>query len=108
MYACVCNERKNSHGYQFASNKILRAFQLGKHLAASNRRLNYSGFKRRVWGFCWLSGKEPTCQCRRLRFNPRSEKIPQTMKQLSPSDLAVESFLKGPGAEAAEPMTCNH
>ena len=51
MCACVCNKRKNSHGHRFGSNKILRAFQLGKHLAASNRKLNYSGFKRRVRGF---------------------------------------------------------
>ena len=37
-----------------------------------------------VW---WLSGKEPTCQCRRHGINPWSEKIPHTAGQLSLSHL---------------------
>ena len=32
----------------------------------------------------WLSGKEPTCQCRRHRFHPWSRKIPYAEKQPSP------------------------
>ena len=28
------------------------------------------------WLPCWLSGKEPTCHCRRLGFNPWVGKIP--------------------------------
>ena len=31
----------------------------------------------------WLSGKESTCQCRRHRFDPGSEKIPHAMERLS-------------------------
>ena len=37
-----------------------------------------------VW---WLSGKEPTCQCRRHGINPWSEKIPHTAGQFSLSHL---------------------
>ena len=29
----------------------------------------------------WLSGKEPDCQCRRLRLNPWIRKIPWNRKQ---------------------------
>ena len=32
----------------------------------------------------WLSGKESACQCRRLRFDPCSVKIPYTPERLSP------------------------
>ena len=32
----------------------------------------------------WLSGKEPTCQCRKHRFNPWSGKIPHGAEQLNP------------------------
>ena len=30
----------------------------------------------------WLRGKESTCQCRRLRFDPRSRKIPHATEHL--------------------------
>ena len=30
----------------------------------------------RIWASLWLSGKESTCQCRRLRFDPWVRKIP--------------------------------
>ena len=33
---------------------------------------------------CWLSGGEFTCQRRRHRFHPWSERIPHAMQQLSP------------------------
>ena len=31
----------------------------------------------------WLSGKESACQCRRLRFDPWSKKIPHAAEQVS-------------------------
>ena len=39
---------------------------------------------------CWLSGKEPTHQCRRHRFDPRSRKIAYDMEHLSPYATAPE------------------
>ena len=44
----------------------------------------------------WLSGKEPTCQCRRCRFNPWSRKTSHAVKQLSP------------WATSTEPMCCSY
>ena len=41
----------------------------------------------------WLSGKEPACQCRRLRFDPWSGKSPQAAEQLSPRVTAIEPVL---------------
>ena len=32
----------------------------------------------------WLRGEESACQCRRLGFDPRSEKIPRATEQLNP------------------------
>ena len=29
-----------------------------------------------LWASLWLRGKEPACQCRRLRFDPWVRKIP--------------------------------
>ena len=50
----------------------------------------------------WLSGKESTCQCRRHRFDPRSQKIPRAMKQLSPCAITIEPLCQSPGAPTAE------
>ena len=41
----------------------------------------------------WLSGKEPTCQCRRHGLNPWSEKIPYATEQLSLCTTAIEPVL---------------
>ena len=41
----------------------------------------------------WLSGKEPFCQCRRLRFNPWSRKIPHAMGATMPCTTPIESVL---------------
>ena len=50
----------------------------------------------------WLSGKEPTCQCRRQGFNPRSGKIPLAVEQLSPGVTTIEPALQSPGATTTE------
>ena len=42
------------------------------------------------WLPWWLSGKEPTCQCRRQGFNPWSGTIPQAAEQLSPCATTIE------------------
>ena len=45
----------------------------------------------------WLSGKEPTCQCRRLGFNPRVRKIPWIRKwQLTLISLPGKSHGQNP------------
>ena len=45
----------------------------------------------RVHGLSWwLSGKEPTCQCKRHRFNPWSGKISDASEQLCPGAAATE------------------
>ena len=46
-----------------------------------------------LWGLpWWLSGKESTCQCRRLRFDPWMEKIQQRRKwQSTPVFLTGKS-----------------
>ena len=41
----------------------------------------------------WLSGKEPTCQCRRHGFNPQFGKIPHVTEQLSLCTSATEPML---------------
>ena len=41
----------------------------------------------------WLSGKESTCQRRRLKFDPWSGKIPHTIGQLSPYTTNAEPAL---------------
>ena len=50
-------------------------------------------FKEAVLGFPrWLSGKESTCQCRILRFDPWFGKIPWRKKwQLTPVFLSGKS-----------------
>ena len=46
-------------------------------------------FLRLSW---WLSGKEPTCQCKRCKFSPLVGKIPWRRKwQLTPVFLTVKS-----------------
>ena len=50
----------------------------------------------------WLSGKESTCQFRRLGFDPWSRKIPRTVGQLN-SCTTTESVLQSPGATNTEP-----
>ena len=41
-----------------------------------------------LWGFpTWLSGKEPTCQCRRCRFGPWVGKIPWRRKWTTHSSI---------------------
>ena len=42
----------------------------------------------------WLSGKEPTCQCRRRRFDPWSGKIPHAVEQLSPWATTMKLVLQ--------------
>ena len=37
--------------------------------------------------------KESTCQCRRHRFNPWSEKMPYTAEQLNPNATTTERML---------------
>ena len=37
----------------------------------------------------WLSGKEPTCRCRRHGFDPGSRKMPHALEQLSPCTSAT-------------------
>ena len=41
----------------------------------------------------WLSGKESTYQCRKLRFDPWSRKIPHASEQLSPCSTTTEPVL---------------
>ena len=41
----------------------------------------------------WLSGKESTCQSRRCRFDPWSEKIAHAAEQLSPSTTTTKACL---------------
>ena len=50
----------------------------------------------------WLSDKESTCQCRRHRFDPWSEKISHTMEQPSPCATTVEPVLLSPRTATAE------
>ena len=57
----------------------------------------------------WLSGKEPTCQCRRHGFDPWSSKIlPYTSEQLSPCATAFEPVLESLGAASTEFMGHNY
>ena len=45
-------------------------------------------------GFPWcLSGKEPTCQCRRHGLDPGSRKIPHAVEQLSLCATTIEPVL---------------
>ena len=53
----------------------------------------------------WLSGKEFTCQRRKHRFDPRSEKIPRAMVQQSPCATTTEPMLQSPRAATTE-LTC--
>ena len=53
----------------------------------------------------WLSGKEPTCRCRRHRFDPWSGKIPHAVEQLSPRATITETVLESPGTTASEAHT---
>ena len=41
----------------------------------------------------WLSGKQSACQCRRLRIDPWSRKIPKTMEHLRPCATTTEPVL---------------
>ena len=43
----------------------------------------------------WLSGREPTCQCRRCRFNPWVRKIPWIRKWQPTPGVAWRIFLPG-------------
>ena len=54
---------------------------------AENKRYLYSVYHTWTSLVWWLSGKEPTCQCRRHGINPWSGKIPHTAGQLSLSHL---------------------
>ena len=57
----------------------------------------------------WLSGKESTCQPRRLRFDPWSGKIPHAAEQLSPQVTAIEPMLyslRPTTTEACVPRAC--
>ena len=36
-------------------------------------------YQEHYWGFSWLNGKEPACQCRRQVFDPWSGKIPHAV-----------------------------
>ena len=63
-------------------------------------------FQEILW---WLSGKESTCQCRRLRFNPWSGKTPHAAEQLSPWVPATEPVLyslRRTTTEACVPRAC--
>ena len=44
---------------------------------------------------CWLSGKEPACQCRRCRFNPWVRKIPWRRKWQPLQCSCLESTMDG-------------
>ena len=60
-------------------------------------------------GLPWrLSGKEPTCQCRRPRFDPWSGKIPHGVEQLSLCATTAEPVLQSPGAPTTGPTCLNH
>ena len=41
----------------------------------------------------WLSGKDPTCQCRRHRFDPWSGKISQATEQRNPCATTTEPMV---------------
>ena len=41
----------------------------------------------------WLSSEEPTCQCKRLKFDPWSGRIPRVVEQLSPCATIAEREL---------------
>ena len=45
----------------------------------------------------WLSGKEPTCQCRRRRLSPWSGETPHAVVQLGPSITTIKPVLYSPG-----------
>ena len=53
----------------------------------------------------WLSGKEPTWQCRRHRFDPWSGKIPYVSGQVSPWATTTEPVLWSLGPATTE-STC--
>ena len=42
----------------------------------------FGGTYTQIGLFWWLSGKKSACQCRRLRFDPWSRKIPWTAGEL--------------------------
>ena len=54
----------------------------------------------------WLS-KDSTCQCRRLRFNPWSRRIPHSGEQLCLCATTIEPVLWSLRVTAAEPLYCN-
>ena len=63
-------------------------------LLQAQRLPSYSWGKEAPWGLPWrLSGKEPTCQCRRHRFSPWSGKIPSGPEQWSLYATTVEPVL---------------
>ena len=44
------------------------------------------------WGLpWWLSGREPACQCRGHRLDPRSGRVPHAAERLSPSAAPTDS-----------------
>ena len=47
-------------------------------------------------------GEESACQCRRLRFNPWSGKIPHAAERLNPWATNTEPVSQSPGAAATE------
>ena len=60
-----------------------------------------------TWGFLDGSVVEPTCQCRRRRFDPWLGKIPHA-KCLSLCAAAITPVLKSPGAATIDPTCWNH
>ena len=63
--------------------------------------------KKRVT-FLVASGKESACQCRRLKLNPWSRKIPHATEKLSLCPTTTESGLYSPGATTiTEPVSHN-
>ena len=58
-----------------------------------------------IWGLpWWLSGKESTSQCRKLRFDPWSRRIPHALEKLNPCSTTIEPVLQSTGAAAIAPM----
>ena len=56
----------------------------------------------------WLSGKEPTCQCRRHGFDRWSRKIARAAEQLSLWAVTIETVLYSLGTTTIEPKCHNY
>ena len=68
----------------------------------------YANYKHTLKGLLWwLGGKQSTCQCRRHRFDPWPEKIPNAVEQLSPCVITIEPVHWGLEATTTESKCYN-